>query len=81
MERDPVRRIGVADGLRLLIAPFTAEDDRRGQAFTATLQARRSDLAELSSAGDVVCAAKVGAKKVKVTATFPADLATCSGVR
>jgi len=52
-----------------------------GKRFTATLQARRSDLAELSSAGDVVCAAKVGAKKVKVTATFPADLATCSGVR
>ena len=27
-----------------------------------------------------MCAAKVGAKKVKVTATFPADRATCSGV-
>ena len=69
------------EALTLQIARFTAAKTIvAGKRFTATLQARRSDLAELSSAGDVVCAAKVGTKKVKVTATFPADLATCSGV-
>ena len=69
------------EALTLRIASFkAAKTIVAGKRFTATLQARRSDLAELSSAGDVVCAAKVGTKKVKVTATFPADLATCSGV-
>lgn len=69
------------DALTLQIARFTAAKTIAvGKRFTATLQARRSDLAELSSAGNVLCSAKVGAKKVKVTATFPADLATCSGV-
>ena len=67
--------------LTLQIARFTAAKTIiAGKRYTAALQARRSDLAELSSAGEVVCAAKVGAKKVKVTATFPADRATCSGV-
>jgi hypothetical protein len=67
--------------LTLQIARFTAAKTvAAGKRYTATLQARRSDLAELSSAGEVVCAAKLGAKKVKVTATFPADRATCSGV-
>jgi hypothetical protein len=67
--------------LTLQIASFkAAKTIVAGKRFTATLQARRSDLAELSTAGDVLCAAKVGTKKVKVTATFPADLATCSGV-
>jgi hypothetical protein len=69
------------DPLTLQIARFTAAKTVvAGKRYTAALQARRSDLAELSSAGEVVCAAKVGAKKVKVTATFPADRATCSGV-
>lgn len=69
------------EALTLRIAQFkAAKSVVAGRRFTATLQARRSDLAELSSAGDVVCAAKVGTNKVKVTATFPADLATCSGV-
>jgi hypothetical protein len=69
------------DALTLQIAKFTAAKTIvAGKRFTATLQARRSDLAELSSAGVVTCAAKVGTKKVKVTPTFPADLATCSGV-
>ena len=67
--------------LTLQIASFkAAKTIAAGKRFTATLQARRSDLAELSSAGEVVCAAKLGAKTVKVTATFPADRATCSGV-
>jgi hypothetical protein len=70
-----------SDPLTLQIARFTAAKTVvAGKRYTAALQARRSDLAELSSAGEVVCAAKVGAKKVKVTATFPADRATCSGV-
>lgn len=69
------------EALTLQIAQFkAAKTIVAGRRFTATLQARRSDLAELSSAGAVVCAAKVGTKKVKVTATFPADLATCAGV-
>lgn len=69
------------DALSLRIARFkAAKSIVAGKRFTATLQARRSDLAELSSAGEVTCAAKVGTKKVKVTATFPADLATCSGI-
>ena len=69
------------DPLTLQIARFTAAKTvAAGKRYTATLQARRSDLAELSSAGEVVCAAKLGAKTVKVTATFPADRATCSGV-
>lgn len=69
------------DALTLQIARFTAAKTIvAGKRFTTSLQARRNDLAELSSAGQVVCSAKVGAKKVKVTATFPADLATCSGV-
>jgi hypothetical protein len=69
------------EALRLQIARFNAAKTIvAGKRYTATLQARRNDLAELSSAGDVLCAAKVGAKKVKVTATFPADLATCSGI-
>jgi hypothetical protein len=69
------------EALTLQIARFTAAKTIvAGKRFTATLQARRNDLAELSSAGEVVCVAKVGAKRVKVTATFPADLATCSGV-
>ena len=69
------------EALRLQIASFkAAKTIVAGKRFTATLQARRSDLDELSSAGVVSCAAKFGTKKVKVTATFPADLATCSGV-
>lgn len=69
------------EALALQIAKFTAAKTIvAGKRYTATLQARRSDLAELSSAGEVVCAAKVGATKVKVTATFPEDRATCSGV-
>ena len=69
------------DALTLQIARFkAAKSIVAGKRFTATLQARRSDLAELSSAGEVACTAKVGTKKVKVTATFPADLATCAGV-
>jgi hypothetical protein len=69
------------ESLALKIARFkAAKTIVAGKRFTATLQARRSDLAELSSAGEVVCAAKVGAKKLKVTASFPADLATCSGL-
>ena len=69
------------DPLTLQIARFTAAKTVvAGKRYTATLQARRSDLAELSSAGEVTCSAKLGAKKVKVTATFPADKATCSGV-
>ena len=69
------------EALTLQIASFKAPKSIvAGKRYTATLQARRNDLAELSSAGEVTCAAKVGAKKMKVTATFPADLATCSGV-
>ena len=69
------------EALTLQIARFNAAKSvGAGKRYAATLQARRSDLAELSSAGDVVCTAKVGAKKIKVAATFPADLATCSGV-
>jgi hypothetical protein len=69
------------EALALQIARFTAPTTIvAGKRYTATLQARRSDLAELSSAGVVACAAKVAAKKVKVTAAFPADIATCSGV-
>jgi hypothetical protein len=69
------------EALTLQVARFTAAKTIvAGKRFTATLQVRRSDLDELSSAGDVVCAAKLGTKSVKVTATFPADLATCSGV-
>jgi hypothetical protein len=69
------------EALTLQIARFTAAKSIvAGRKYTATLQARRNDLAELSSAGEVVCAARVGTKKLKVTATFPADLATCSGI-
>jgi hypothetical protein len=69
------------DPLTLKIAKFTAAKTVvAGKRYTASLQARRNDLAEISSAGEVVCAAKVGAKNVKVTATFPEDRATCSGV-
>jgi hypothetical protein len=69
------------EALTLQVAKFTAAKTIvAGKRFTATLQARRSDLAELSSAGLVACAARVGTKRLKVTATFPADLATCSGV-
>jgi hypothetical protein len=69
------------EALALQIAKFTAAKTVvAGKRYTATLQARRNDLAELSSAGQVACAAKVGAKKLKVTASFPTVLATCSGV-
>ena len=44
------------DPLTLQIARFTAAKTVvAGKRYTATLQARRSDLAELSSAGEVVC--------------------------
>jgi hypothetical protein len=69
------------EALTLQVAKFTAAKTVvAGKRYTATLQARRNDLSELSSAGEVACAAKVGTKKLKVTASFPTDLATCSGV-
>ena len=69
------------EALTLQIAKFTAAKAVvAGRRYTATLQARRNDLSELSSAGEVACAAKVGTKKVKVTASFPTVLATCSGI-
>ena len=70
-----------ADDLADHHADCSHESEQRANRASAwRLQARRSDLAELSSAGEVVCSAKLGAKKLKVTATFPADRATCSGV-
>ena len=68
--------------LQLQVASFkAAKSVGAGKRFSTSAQVRRSDLAELTSVVDnIVCTAKVGAKAVKVSPTFSAAGATCSGV-
>lgn len=70
-----------SEALTLQVARFTAAKAAgAGKRFSTTLRVRRSDLAELSSAGIVGCTAKHGTKALKVRPDFPADRAICSGV-
>jgi hypothetical protein len=66
--------------LALQVAKFTAAKAIvAGRKFTTALQVRRNDLNEISSAGEVRCTARYGAKTVKVTPSFPAEAGICSG--
>ena len=62
--------------IRSVNAPKTVKVGRR---FTVALTAHRSDLDEITSAGDVVCTAKVGARSVRLARAFPAEAAQCIG--
>jgi hypothetical protein len=70
-----------ATPLRLTVANAVAvaKTVRVGKQFLVGLQAHRSDLDELTSAGIVRCTAKVGKRAVKVAAGFPEDVALCTG--
>jgi hypothetical protein len=67
--------------LQLSVTDFavSAKTVKRGNRFAAGMQVHRSDLDESSSAGDVTCSAKAGARTVKVQAEFPEDAALCFG--
>lgn len=66
--------------IQLTLRGFTAAKTvKAGKKFTASLKAHRSDLEEMANAGGVTCAAKYGSRRVKVTPSFPADAAICSG--
>jgi hypothetical protein len=66
--------------LRIMGAVALAKTVRVGKQFVVGMQTHRSDLDEVTSAGIVRCAAKVGKRAVKVTAGFPEDVALCAGV-
>jgi hypothetical protein len=69
-----------AQALRLTMRGFTAAKTiKAGRKFSASLRAHRDDLDELTSAGGITCSAKYGNKRVKVTPSFPAEAAICSG--
>jgi hypothetical protein len=69
-----------AQALQLTLRGFTAAKTvKAGRKFSASLRALRSDLEELTNAGGVSCVAKYGSKRVKVTPSFPAEAAICSG--
>lgn len=66
--------------LQLTMHGFTAAKTvKAGKKFTASLRAHRSDLEEITSAGGITCVAKYGNKRVKVTPSFPAEAAICTG--
>jgi hypothetical protein len=67
--------------LQLSVAEFAVfqKTVKAGKRFGAGMRVQRSDLEEISSAGEVACSAKVGAKTVKVVAEFPEDAALCFG--
>lgn len=67
--------------LQLSVTEFavSAKTVKAGKRFAAGMQVQRSDLEEISSAGEVTCTAKAGARAVKVQAEFPEDAALCFG--
>lgn len=66
--------------LRLLIAAFSATKRVKvGKSYVLAMRVSRSDLEEMTSAGEVRCVAKVGRATLKVQAVFPEDVAGCTG--
>jgi hypothetical protein len=61
-------------------AGAVAKTVKVGKRFVVGLQAHRSDLDEITSAGRVRCAAKFGKRTVKVQTVFPEDVAICTGI-
>jgi hypothetical protein len=69
-----------SQALRLQIAQFSADKMAKvGKRYTVGMRVSRSDLEEMTSAGLVRCAAKLGTKSLKVQAVFPEDIAGCVG--